>query len=162
VDYDDGHVHMVSDDKKTIFFAFSMFSMIFSYYIIFLRFCSCLSSYWWLEICFRSKPLRSRVLIKFGDVNNNSPQKKLVDKRFIYCSAKARNTNYKWLKLVINGIIQSINGVISIRITGKGPQLSLAKCSFLVFSHRVARLNTPRVGGDITSRSVAPLDLWNT
>ena len=47
-----------------------MFSMFFSYYIIFLRFCSCLSSYWWLEICFRSKPLRSRVLIKFSELRH--------------------------------------------------------------------------------------------
>ena len=34
---------------------------------MFLRFCSFLSSYCWLEICFRSKPLRFRVLIKVSE-----------------------------------------------------------------------------------------------
>ena len=69
VDYDNDHVHMVLDDKNqfSLFFSFFHLFHIIYYYITFLRLCSFLSPYCWLEICFRSKPLRFRVLIKVSE-----------------------------------------------------------------------------------------------
>ena len=48
---------VMSEIRPHVFFILYHFSSV----------CSCLSSYCWLEICFRSKPLRSRVLIKFSE-----------------------------------------------------------------------------------------------